>query len=159
MSGIGPVESVDSTDVDGSYEVIGGDSPRLTDRWHTLPQRTRRTALAVIAVVAAAVGAVLLPPVHDDRQSDPTPPVPWPANVTAWRYVGLAQTTDTPTTTGFFRFAVTVGSGPPSPSTSPAPPSTDSPPRPYRNRTSPSTPDRPTASRWRFPFPTVRDCP
>ncbi|MFJ3421237.1 MULTISPECIES: hypothetical protein [unclassified Streptomyces] len=112
MSGIGPVESVDSTDVDGSYEVIGGDSPRLTDRWHTLPQRTRRTALAVIAAGAAAVGAVLLPPVHDDRQSDPTPPVPWPANVTAWRYVGLAQTTDTPTTTGFFRFAVTVDSGP-----------------------------------------------
>ncbi len=27
MSGIGPVESVDSTDMDGSYEVIGGDSP------------------------------------------------------------------------------------------------------------------------------------
>ncbi len=37
MSGIGPVESVDSTDMDGSYEVIGGDSPRLADRWHTLP--------------------------------------------------------------------------------------------------------------------------
>ncbi|MFJ8060159.1 hypothetical protein [Streptomyces sp. NPDC096142] len=113
MSGIGPVESVDSADMDGSYEVIGGDSPRLTDRWHALPQRTRRTALAVTAALTAAAGAVLLPPGHDGRHHDPAPPVPWPANITSWRYIGLAQTTDTPTTTGFFRFAVTVDSGPP----------------------------------------------
>jgi hypothetical protein len=110
MSGIGPVESVDSPEVDGSYEVIGGDSPRLTDRWHTLSPRARKAALAAGAVAVAAVGAVLLP-AH--RQADPPPPVPWPANITEWRYVGLAQTTDSPTTSGFFRFAVTVNSGPP----------------------------------------------
>jgi len=112
MSGIGPVESVDSPETDGSYEVIGGDSPRLTDRWHTLPQRTRRAVLAAAAVAAVALGAVLLP-LHDRQLDDPAPPVPWPANITEWRYIGLAQTTDTPTTTGFFRFAVTVDSGPP----------------------------------------------
>ncbi|MFJ5306040.1 hypothetical protein [Streptomyces sp. NPDC088350] len=110
MSGIGPVESVDSPEVDGSYEVIGGDAPRLTDRWHTLSPRARRTALAAGAVAVAATGAVLLPP---RTRADPAPPLPWPANVTEWRYIGLAQTTDSPTTTGFFRFAVTVDSGPP----------------------------------------------
>lgn len=114
MSGIGPVESVDSPETDGSYEVIGGDSPHLTDRWYALPQRTRRAVLAAAAVAVVALGAVLLP-LHDRRQDDPAPPVPWPANITEWRYIGLAQTTDTPTTTGFFRFAVTVDSGPPSP--------------------------------------------
>jgi hypothetical protein len=113
MSGIGPVESVDSPEADGSYEVIGGDSPRLTDHWHSLSPRVRRATLAAGAVAAVAVGAVLLPPVHARRQDEPTPPVPWPANITEWRYTGLAQTTDTPTTTGFFRFAVTVDSGPP----------------------------------------------
>ncbi|MFJ9243290.1 hypothetical protein [Streptomyces sp. NPDC101776] len=110
MSGIGPVESVDSSEANGSYEVIGGDSPRPTDRWHTLPPRTRRAVLAAGTVAVVAVGVVLLPP---RPQADPAPPVPWPANITEWRYTGLAQTTDTPTTTGFFRFAVTVDSGPP----------------------------------------------
>jgi hypothetical protein len=113
MSGIGPVESVDSPEIDGSCDVIGGDSPRLSDHWHALPQRTRRAVLTVGTVTAVAVGAVLLPPFHAGRQDEPTPPVPWPANITEWRYTGLAQTTDTPTTTGFFRFAVTVESGPP----------------------------------------------
>ncbi|WP_329247662.1 hypothetical protein OG223_14725 [Streptomyces sp. NBC_01478] len=110
MSGIGPVESVDSSEANGSCEVIGGDSPRLTDRWHTLPPRTRRAVLAAGTVATVAAGAVLLPP---RPQADPAPPVPWPANITEWRYTGLAQTTDSPTTTGFFRFAVTVDSGPP----------------------------------------------
>ncbi|MFE9601897.1 hypothetical protein [Streptomyces hokutonensis] len=112
MSGIGPVESVDSPEANGSYEVIGGDPPHLTDRWHTLSPRTRRAVLTAGAVAVLGVGAVLLPPVHTSRQSDPQPPTPWPANVTEWRYVGLAQTTDSPTTTGFFRFAVAVDSGP-----------------------------------------------
>lgn len=159
MSGIGPVESVDSPERDGSYEVIGGDSPRLSDHWHTLPRRSRTAVLAAGTVAAVAVGAVLLPPFHDGRQDDPTPPVPWPANITEWRYTGLAQTTDTPTTTGFFRFAVTVDSGPPSPSASSAPPSTGSPPRPSRPPPSPSAPARPAASPWRSRFPTVPDCP
>ncbi|WP_043675146.1 hypothetical protein [Streptomyces xylophagus] len=110
MSGIGPVESVDSPELDGSYDVIGGDAPRLTDRWHALPPRARRAALAAGAVAVVAAGAVLLPP---HPRADPAPPVPWPANVTEWRYVGLAQTTDSPTTTGYFRFAVTVDGGPP----------------------------------------------
>ncbi|MET7573141.1 hypothetical protein ABZT04_32310 [Streptomyces sp. NPDC005492] len=110
MSGIGPVESVDSPEADGSYEVIGGDQPRLTDRWHTLSPRARRAALAAGTAAAVAAGAVLLPTAH--RHGAPAPVVPWPANVTAWRYTGLAQTTDSPTTTGFFRFAVTVDSGP-----------------------------------------------
>ncbi|WP_262059980.1 hypothetical protein [Streptomyces sp. STR69] len=112
MSGIGPVESVDSPEANGSYEVIGGDPPHLTDRWHTLSPRARRAALAAGAVAVTSVGAVLLAPAHTIRQSDPQPPTPWPANITEWRYVGLAQTTDSPTTTGFFRFAVTVDSGP-----------------------------------------------
>ncbi|MEV6484189.1 hypothetical protein [Streptomyces sp. NPDC051576] len=111
MSGIGPVESVDSPEADGSYEVIGGDRPRLTDRWHTLSPRTRKAALAAATAAAVAAGAVLLPTAHG--HSVPAPVVPWPANVTEWRYTGLAQTTDSPTTTGFFRFAVTVDSGPP----------------------------------------------
>lgn len=158
MSGIGPVEPVDSPEADGSYEVIGGDPHRLTDRWHTLSPRARRAALAAGTVAVVAAGAVLLPPVRT-RQGDPAPPVPWPANVTEWRYAGLAQTTDSPTTSGFFRFAVTVNSGPPSPSGSPAPRSTDSPPGPSPNRPSPCTPGQHAASPCRYPYPTVQDCP
>lgn len=112
MSGIGPVESVDSPEANGSYEVIGGDPPHLTDRWHTLSPRARRAVLAAGAVAVLGVGTVLLLPADSSRQTDPRPPAPWPANVTSWRYVGLAQTTDSPTTTGFFRFAVAVETGP-----------------------------------------------
>ncbi|MFJ9897867.1 hypothetical protein ACIQPR_31505 [Streptomyces sp. NPDC091280] len=112
MSGIGPVESVDSPETHGSYEVIGGDPPHLTDRWHSLSPRARRAVLAAGSVLALGVGALLLQPVHSLGHSDPRPPTPWPANVTSWRYVGLAQTIDSPTTTGFFRFAVSVERGP-----------------------------------------------
>ncbi|MBK3568230.1 MULTISPECIES: hypothetical protein [unclassified Streptomyces] len=112
MSGIGPVESVDSPEANGSYEVIGGDPPHLTDRWHTLSPRARRAVLAAGAAAVLGIGTILLLPADSARQTDPRPLAPWPANVTSWRYIGLAQTTDSPTTTGFFRFAVAVESGP-----------------------------------------------
>ncbi|MET7684927.1 hypothetical protein [Streptomyces sp. NPDC005423] len=113
MSGIGPVEPADSAETDASYEIIGGDSPRLSDRWDTLPARVRGAALAVGVIAVAAAGVVLLSPSHAPVHAAPPAPVPWPANVTEWRYVGLAQTTDSPRASGFFRFAVTVQSGPP----------------------------------------------
>lgn len=113
MSGIGPVEPVDSPEADASYEIIGGDPPRLTDRWHALSPRARRAALAAGAIGVAAAGVLLLPPTRTPDRAEPPEPVPWPANVTEWRYLGLAQTVNSPTTSGFFRFAVTVDSGPP----------------------------------------------
>ncbi|MDV9172010.1 hypothetical protein R6V09_18055 [Streptomyces sp. W16] len=112
MSGIGPVEPVDSPETDASYDIIGGDSPRLSDRWHSLTPRARKATLAAGVIALAATGVVLLPRSHTPR---PAPPqlAPWPANVTQWRYLGLAQTTDFPTASGFFRFAVSVNTGPP----------------------------------------------
>jgi hypothetical protein len=39
--------------------------------------------------------------------------MPWPANVTTFRYTGLAATFDSAPASGLFRFAVTVHGGPP----------------------------------------------
>ncbi len=113
MTGIGPVEPVNSPDAQETYEVIGADTPRFTDRLAGPVAALRRAVLGTVALAAATAGViVLLPP----KQS--TPPttltaVPWPANVTTFRYTGLAATFDSAPTNGLFRFAVTVRGGPP----------------------------------------------
>ncbi|MFF7131592.1 MULTISPECIES: hypothetical protein [unclassified Streptomyces] len=121
MTGIGPVEPVDSPDSGASYDVIGTDGPRLTDRWGArwrgMSPRGRRAALGAGAIALLAAG-VLVPLTHsEDRPPEPEPtPAPWPANVTAWRYLGSAGLPETPgahPTSGRFRFAVDVHSGPP----------------------------------------------
>lgn len=114
MTGIGPVEPVNSPDAQETYEVIGTDAPRLTDRWQALSPRLRRAALGAGALVAATAGVLVL---LDPKPSDPTTstvtPMPWPANVTTFRYTGLAATFASTPASGLFRFAVTVHSGPP----------------------------------------------
>lgn len=121
MTGIGPVEPVDSADSGESCDVIGADGPRLTDRWSArwggMSPRARRTAVAGTAIALLAAGVALpraLP--EDHRPEPPATPVPWPANVTAWRYLGpagLPRPPDAHPTSGRFRFAVDVHSGPP----------------------------------------------
>ncbi|MEU6357169.1 hypothetical protein ABZ896_49060 [Streptomyces sp. NPDC047072] len=124
MTGIGPVEPVNSADVEESCDVIGVDRARVTDRWsgywsghwRALSPRARRTVLGT--VLALVTAGALLPRAlsDDDRPVPPDTPAPWPANVTAWRYLGTA---DLPApagshpTSGRFRFAVDVYSGPP----------------------------------------------
>lgn len=117
MSGTGPVEPVDSPETEDSYDVIGVDGPRLTDRWTAhwagLPARTRKTTLAT-GVITAIAAAVLVPhaltPDHTDTLENP---VPWPANVTAWHYLDSAPPAGSQATSGRFRFAVSVHNGPP----------------------------------------------
>ncbi|MDX3450489.1 hypothetical protein PV396_00775 [Streptomyces sp. ME02-8801-2C] len=113
MTGIGPVEPVNSSDAQETYEVIGADTPRLTDRWQAAPPRVRRAVVgtAVLAATTAAVIA-LLPP-EDSAPTSTLVPMPGPANVTTFRYTGLAATFDSTPASGLFRFAVTVHSGPP----------------------------------------------
>ncbi|MDQ1044626.1 hypothetical protein [Streptomyces sp. V4I2] len=116
MTGTGPVEPGNSPDSGGSYDVVGVDAPRLTDRlsarWHTFPPRTRKAALASALTAAAAAGVLLAPTPGGPDRPDPTP---WPANVTTWHYLGPATPTTptTPAAPGRFRFAVSVGKGPP----------------------------------------------
>ncbi|MFJ4789158.1 hypothetical protein [Streptomyces sp. NPDC088794] len=132
MSGIGPVEPVNGPEADESYDVIGTDAPRLTDRfrsrrpasglaarWGALPPTARRALLAAGVIVVAAAGVVLLPTAGAPDRAEPTEPIPYPANVTAWEYLGRAAPPATPTppgprvTGGLFRFAVSVDHGPP----------------------------------------------
>lgn len=72
MTGIGPVEPVNSAETGESYDVIGADAPRLTDRlaqrWHGLPRRARQGVLAATAAAATAIGALVLAP-----DSNPAP--------------------------------------------------------------------------------------
>ncbi|MFE3037539.1 hypothetical protein ACFXKY_38530 [Streptomyces canus] len=121
MTGIGPVEPVDSPERGESYDVIGADGPRLTDRWGVwwrgLPPRVRRAALAATAITLLAAGVLVPRTLSEDRHPEPDrTPTPWPANVTAWRYLGPAGLPEPPgthPTSGRFRFAVDVHSGPP----------------------------------------------
>ncbi len=113
MTGIGPVEPVNSPDAQETYEVIGADAPRLTDRWRGLPPRVRRAALGTAALAAAAAGVIVLLPPQQSTPPGTLTPMPWPANVTTFRYTGLAATFDSTPASGLFRFAVTVHSGPP----------------------------------------------
>ncbi|PAZ15430.1 hypothetical protein CLM62_13515 [Streptomyces sp. SA15] len=144
MTGTGPVEPVNSSETDGGYDIIGVDPPRLTDRLTrrpkghphghptsrptgrltgrpaalrpALPLRARKAARAA-GVVATAAGFLLLTPAATaDRTAPPPPPIPWPANVTAWRYLGPTEPPNAPTTgtkSGRYRFAVTIADGPP----------------------------------------------
>ncbi|ANS64546.1 hypothetical protein SLINC_2322 [Streptomyces lincolnensis] len=117
MTGIGPVEPVNSAETGESYDVIGADAPRLTDRlaqrWHGLPRRARQGVLAATAAAATAIGALVLAPDSNPAPPLPPRPVPWPANVTTWHYAGLAAPLNSAKTSGRYRFAVTVDSGPP----------------------------------------------
>ncbi|MET8078461.1 hypothetical protein [Streptomyces sp. NPDC005303] len=121
MTGIGPVEPVDSPDSKDSYDVIGTDEPRLTDRWsarwHSMPPRARRATLTTTAIALLAAGVLVPRTLSEDPHPEPEhTPVPWPANVTAWRYLGPAGLPTTPgthPTSGRFRFAVDVHHGPP----------------------------------------------
>ncbi|MFC8359259.1 hypothetical protein ACFUIY_05215 [Streptomyces griseorubiginosus] len=120
MTGIGPVEPVDSPDAGESQDVIGADGPRPTDRWSAwwggLPPRARG---ALAATAAALLAAGLLLPRALTAGPPPEPPatpLPWPANVTAWRYLGpagLPGPDGVRPTSGHFRFAVDVTAGPP----------------------------------------------
>ncbi|MEH0422455.1 hypothetical protein [Streptomyces sp. B21-083] len=113
MTGIGPVEPVNSPDAQETYEIIGADTPRLAHRWKAASPRVRRATLCAAALAAATAGVIaLLPP----KPSGPTStliPIPWPSTVTTFRYTGLAATFDSAPASGLFRFAVTVHSGPP----------------------------------------------
>lgn len=122
MTGIGPVEPVNSSTAENSYDVIGIDESRLTDRladrltahWTRLsPPARRATLAAALAVLATAATVLLLPQPTNDPA--PAAPVPWPANVTSWRYLGLAAplNTDRHATSGRFHFAIAVDHGPP----------------------------------------------
>ncbi|WP_330291778.1 hypothetical protein [Streptomyces sp. NBC_00576] len=114
MTGIGPVEPVNSSDAQDTYEVIGADTPRFTDRWQALPTRVRRAVLGTAALAAATAAVIaLLPPNPSSPTNTTLTPMPWPANVTTFRYTGLAATFDSTPANGLFRFAVTVHSGPP----------------------------------------------
>lgn len=121
MSGTGPVEPANSTEGEQSRDVIGSDAPRpsdrLADRWSRLSPGRRRAVVAAVAIALAAASAVALPqaltPDRHPRPHEPTPaPTPWPANVTAWHYLGLAEPLNSPGKTDRFLFAVTVDAGP-----------------------------------------------
>lgn len=113
MTGIGPVEPVNSPDAQETYEVIGADTPRLADRWQALSPRVRRAALGTAALAVTAAGVVVLLPPGVSTPDKVLVPMPWPAAVTTFRYTGLAATFDSAPANGLFRFAVTVHSGPP----------------------------------------------
>ncbi|CCK30839.1 hypothetical protein BN159_6460 [Streptomyces davaonensis JCM 4913] len=115
MTGIGPVEPVNSPEPDESYEVIGADGPRRTDRlarrWAALSPRARRAAVAAALVALSAAGALLLTP-DDPEPSETLDLSAWPANVTRWDYLGPAQEPNSVATRGSFRFRVSVLRGP-----------------------------------------------
>ncbi|NEA65952.1 hypothetical protein [Streptomyces sp. SID12488] len=113
MTGIGPVEPVNSPDAQETYEVIGADTPRFTDRWRALSPRVRRAVLGTVALAAATAGVIVALPPKPSTPPTTLAAVPWPANVTTFRYTGLAATFDSAPTNGLFRFAVTVQGGPP----------------------------------------------
>ncbi|MHC3468670.1 hypothetical protein ACYF6T_08145 [Streptomyces sp. 7R007] len=117
MSGVGPVEPGGTGGVGGGGDVIGSDAPRLADRlgrrrrW--VPRRVRRALLAALVVGAVAVGVLLLPTAGAPDRAEPPEPLPYPANVTRWGYLGLAEPIGAHDTSGLFRFAVSIDYGPP----------------------------------------------
>jgi hypothetical protein len=113
MTGIGPVEPVNSPDAQETYEVIGADTPRFTDRWQALSPRLRGAVLGTTALAATTATVIALLPTEPSAPTSTLTPMPWPANVTTFRYTGLAATFDSTPASGLFRFAVTVHSGPP----------------------------------------------
>lgn len=73
--------------------------------------------MGTAAFTLLAAGLLLPRILADEHRTEiPDTPVPWPANVTAWRYLGpagLPETSGAHPTSGRFRFAVDVHSGPP----------------------------------------------
>lgn len=121
MSGIGPVEPFDrieadtDDDPDGPLDapptdVIGVDSPRLTNRWHALTPRTRTTALAAAAAALAAAAWLLAAPSPTTPPKEPS--TPWPSTTTAFYYKGVVRPPATASTRDF-HFDVSVHNGPP----------------------------------------------
>ncbi|WP_405815669.1 hypothetical protein OG241_14080 [Streptomyces sp. NBC_01390] len=113
MTGIGPVEPVNSPDTQETYEVIGADTPRFTERWQNLSPRARRAVVGAAALGATTAAVIALLPPEPSAPTHTLVAMPWPSNVTTFRYTGLAATFDSAPASGLFRFAVTVHSGPP----------------------------------------------
>lgn len=113
MTGIGPVEPVNSPDAQDTYEVIGADTARFTDHWQALSARVRRAVLGTGALAATTAAVIVLLPPTPPAPAPTNTPTPWPANATTFRYTGLAATFDSTPASGLFRFAVIVHSGPP----------------------------------------------
>ncbi|MCI3270459.1 hypothetical protein [Streptomyces cylindrosporus] len=113
MSGIGPVEPVGSAGSGDGRDVIGADAPRLTDRWPAVSPRVRRNALGAGVIAAVTAVALLAPQAGSPDHARPPEPMPYPANVTDWHYLGLGAPLGSRATAGSFRFDVSVDSGPP----------------------------------------------
>lgn len=113
MTGIGPIEPVNSADTQETYEVIGADTPRFRDRWQAQSPRVRRAVVGATALGATAAAVIAFLPPEPSAPTRTLVRMPWPANVTTFRYTGLAATFDSAPASGLFRFAVTVHSGPP----------------------------------------------
>jgi hypothetical protein len=113
MTGIGPIEPVNSADTQETYEVIGADTPRFRDRWQAQSPRVRRAVVGAAALGATAAAVIAFLPPEPSAPTRTLVRMPWPANVTTFRYTGLAATFDSAPASGLFRFAVTVHSGPP----------------------------------------------
>ncbi|MFE9095086.1 hypothetical protein [Streptomyces sp. NPDC007264] len=115
MSGVGPVEPVESAEPEPGHDVIGSDPPRLSDRWTRLPARTRAAVLGAAAL--AVTGALLFlsaPPVTPPPRPDLPPELPpWPVNVTRFSYAGVARRATAASPTGTFRFDISVRGGSP----------------------------------------------
>ncbi|RAJ90147.1 hypothetical protein K377_00769 [Streptomyces sp. PsTaAH-137] len=114
MTGIGPVEPYDPDDAPrprtpatpsppgAGTDTLGSDSPRLPNRWATLPARRRRLlALGAADLTAGPATATPLLP------ANPRTPTlgPWPAPATHLRHDGPAATR------GTFPFTVRVARG------------------------------------------------
>ncbi|MER6128671.1 hypothetical protein ABT173_40150 [Streptomyces sp. NPDC001795] len=112
MSGIGPVEPVEPVEPEPVHDVIGSDSPRLSDRWTGLPARTRGAALAAAAALAVTGTLLLLPEPPSAAPPEPDLP-PWPVNVTEFAYAGVDHRATPDHPVGTFRFDVSVRSGTP----------------------------------------------
>ncbi|GAA3781461.1 hypothetical protein GCM10022206_20560 [Streptomyces chiangmaiensis] len=112
MSGIGPVEPVEPTEPEPGHDVVGRDTPRLSDRWTRLPAGTRRAALGAAAALAVTGTLLLLPAPPSTAPPEPVLP-PWPVNVTEFIYAGVGHRATTASPVGTFRFDIFVRNGPP----------------------------------------------
>lgn len=112
MTGIGPVEPVESTGPVPGDEIVGDDAPRLSDRWTRLPFRTRAAALGAAAALGVTGTLLLLPAPPPTAPPEPALP-PWPVNVTDFAYAGVGHRATAASPVGTFRFDISVRNGPP----------------------------------------------
>jgi hypothetical protein len=92
-------------------EVLGSDTPRLSDRWTDLPRRGRLSVLVttVLCLLASLLGYALA-----NRPQPPPPPLaPWPRQVTSLTYLGALSPPDPATRSFTFSFRIAVQDGPP----------------------------------------------